>query len=113
MLTGLTSAMYLDESDPSNPREIDSLDIAESDQELGKSLRQSGLYIKARGGSFVKVDIPKDCIAFQIGEVCVATTVVCALGPPLTVLCAGSANRFEGPAGGYTSPSQGRCRAGL
>jgi len=50
-LTGLTSALYTRECKPcSNP------DAA------------CGLYIKNRKGEEVKVAIPEDCIAFQIGE---------------------------------------------
>jgi hypothetical protein len=28
----------------------------------------AGLYIRARSGKMVKVNIPKDCLAFQTGE---------------------------------------------
>ncbi|KAK9370557.1 hypothetical protein V1509DRAFT_616164 [Lipomyces kononenkoae] len=55
-LTGLTSAMYLDEvNDPT--------------QELDKSPDpEAGLYIRSRNGEIVKVAIPRDCLAFQTGE---------------------------------------------
>ena len=57
-LTGLTSAMFLDESDPSSPP-----------QELPSSPDPTaGLYIHSRSGSTVKVNIPRDCLAFQTGE---------------------------------------------
>ncbi|RAH45750.1 uncharacterized protein BO95DRAFT_413788 [Aspergillus brunneoviolaceus CBS 621.78] len=62
-LTGLTSAMFVDEADqdlaaPQNPLE-----------ELAASPDPSaGLYIKSRTGQIVKVNIPRDCLAFQTGE---------------------------------------------
>lgn len=62
-LTGLTSAMFVDESttplnDPTKPL-----------YELPKSPSPSaGLYIRSRGGETVKVNIPRDCLAFQTGE---------------------------------------------
>lgn len=55
-ITGLTSALFIDESKgithdlPSNPDP------------------QSGLYIRNRHNEIVKVNIPKDCIAFQTGS---------------------------------------------
>ncbi|KAI9100491.1 hypothetical protein DFS34DRAFT_487814 [Phlyctochytrium arcticum] len=60
MLTGLTSAMYMDETDPSSPRPLDSLPPTDSPS--------PGLYIKTRSGEFTHVAIPADCLAFQIGE---------------------------------------------
>lgn len=54
-ITGLTSAMYLDENQPDVELET-----------VGDA--KSGLYIKNRGGNMVKVDIPRDCLAFQTGE---------------------------------------------
>ncbi|ERF72137.1 hypothetical protein EPUS_02928 [Endocarpon pusillum Z07020] len=64
-LTGLTSAMFVDEStrplnnpDPSKP--IDELP--------GSPDPSSGLYIRSRGGQTVKINIPRDCLAFQTGE---------------------------------------------
>ncbi|KAK9312258.1 hypothetical protein V1522DRAFT_421711 [Lipomyces starkeyi] len=55
-LTGLTSAMYIDEVN--NPT-----------QELDKSPDpDAGLYIRNRDGEIVKVAIPRDCLAFQTGE---------------------------------------------
>lgn len=62
-LTGLTSAMFVDESathstDPTKPLD-----------ELPKSPDpSSGLYIRSRSGETVKVNIPRDCLAFQTGE---------------------------------------------
>ncbi|RKP09264.1 hypothetical protein THASP1DRAFT_14514, partial [Thamnocephalis sphaerospora] len=54
LLTGLTSAMYIDET--ADYRETEPTDP------------QAGLYIKKRSGQVVQVHIPKDYIAFQAGE---------------------------------------------
>ncbi|CDK28280.1 unnamed protein product [Kuraishia capsulata CBS 1993] len=54
-LTGLTSAMFLDETNPVLG-EIDNPDV------------QSGLYIRDRLGETVQVKIPQDCLAFQTGS---------------------------------------------
>ena len=51
-LTGLVSAMYLDE---------DGNVVANSDPD-------AGLYIRGRSSELIKVGIPEDHIAFQIGE---------------------------------------------
>lgn len=51
-LTGLCSAMFLDK----DGKEIDNPDP------------HSGLYVKSRQGQVVKAVIPKDCLAFQMGE---------------------------------------------
>lgn len=64
-LTGLTSAMFIDEAtalasspDPSKPLE-----------ELTTSPDpKAGLYIRSRTSDTVKVNIPRDCLAFQTGE---------------------------------------------
>ncbi|PYI24622.1 Clavaminate synthase-like protein [Aspergillus japonicus CBS 114.51] len=62
-LTGLTSAMFVDEADQN---------LADSGtplHELPASPDPSaGLYIKSRTGQIVKVNIPRDCLAFQTGE---------------------------------------------
>ncbi|KAI8836140.1 hypothetical protein BC829DRAFT_405877 [Chytridium lagenaria] len=64
MLTGLTSAMYVKDTDPTYTEiNISSLPAAEKGD-----LESSGLYIQSRGGEFIKVNIPRDCLAFQIGE---------------------------------------------
>lgn len=56
-LTGLTSAMFVDET-ASGPLE-----------ELPSSPSPSaGLYIQSRSGEVYKVSIPRDCLAFQTGE---------------------------------------------
>lgn len=73
-LTGLTSAMFLDEaaspptlpapSSPASPSP--SLPVL---PELPTSPDPSaGLYIRSRTGTIVKVNIPKDSLAFQTGE---------------------------------------------
>ncbi|CAI2173841.1 14936_t:CDS:2 [Funneliformis geosporum] len=54
-LTGLTSAMYVDERDPSYP-EIECPD------------KRTGLYIKNRNNEIIKPSVPKDCLVFQLGE---------------------------------------------
>lgn len=71
-LTGLTSAMFVDEAlaDPAVPKFEPSL--PETLQPLDE-LRVSpdpaaGLYIKSRTGETVQVKIPRDCVAFQTGE---------------------------------------------
>ena len=51
-LTGLTSAMYLDEEG----KETKNMDT------------DAGLYIKDRKGQIIKAAFPADCLAFQIGE---------------------------------------------
>lgn len=51
-LTGLASAMYFDASGEEIPCPDD----------------KAGLYVRMRNGETVKVKIPSDCIAFQIGE---------------------------------------------
>lgn len=57
-LTGLTSALYIDEGP--KPGEF---------QEKKENLLdpQAGLYIRSRTGENVKVSIPSDCLAFQSG----------------------------------------------
>ncbi|KAL2441744.1 hypothetical protein ABEF95_016341 [Exophiala dermatitidis] len=70
-LTGLTSAMFIDES-------LSNQDPAESEPgiiipNVGLELPSSpdpssGLYIVSRTGQICKVSIPRDCLAFQTGE---------------------------------------------
>lgn len=73
-LTGLTSAMFIDEE--ATPTAVPTLT---SPPESGASLPpltelpsspdpEAGLYIKSRTGETVQVKIPRDCIAFQTGE---------------------------------------------
>ncbi len=42
--------------------------VAKSTPEMKRLLQDAGLFIKSRDDSFIKVSIPEDCIAFQIGE---------------------------------------------
>lgn len=68
-LTGLTSAMFVDES-ASPPVVKPSADgslppLAELPTSPDP---KAGLYIKSRTGETVQVKIPRDCIAFQTGE---------------------------------------------
>lgn len=74
-LTGLTSAMFIDEKEVSPAVPRDAAASAGSGaslpplQELGASPDpEAGLYIKSRTGETVQVRIPRDCIAFQTGE---------------------------------------------
>ncbi|KAK1757358.1 hypothetical protein QBC47DRAFT_411479 [Echria macrotheca] len=65
-LTGLTSAMFIDEAQ-SLPVVTES--AADPLPELPASPDpKAGLYIKSRTGETVQVRIPRDCIAFQTGE---------------------------------------------
>ncbi|KAF7589850.1 hypothetical protein BBP40_003608 [Aspergillus hancockii] len=62
-LTGLTSAMFVDEAGGLQEEEGGVL------RELGVSPDpKAGLYIQSRTGEVVKVNIPRDCLAFQTGE---------------------------------------------
>ena len=72
-LTGLTSAMYIDESANSpavkestvngEPTSLPPLPF------LARPLDpSSGLYVRSRTGAITKVTIPADCLAFQTGE---------------------------------------------
>ena len=66
-LTGLTSAMFVDES--SSAPSLSSLSADSTLPELPRSPDPAaGLYIRSRTGEVVKVNIPKDCLAFQTGE---------------------------------------------
>jgi isopenicillin N synthase-like dioxygenase len=66
-LTGLTSAMFLDEA--ASPPTLDSASTKSILPELSQSPDPSaGLYIRSRTDEIVKVNIPKDCLAFQTGE---------------------------------------------
>ena len=64
-LTGITSAMYVDEQ--AHPPKLtgDFESLPELD---GPPDSRAGLYIQSRLGDVVKVDIPRDCLAFQTGE---------------------------------------------
>ncbi|PGH14203.1 hypothetical protein AJ79_03176 [Helicocarpus griseus UAMH5409] len=71
-LTGLTSAMFVDEE--ANPPSLSASNGTANNNnnnipELPKSPDpKAGLYIRSRTGQVVKVNIPKDCLAFQTGE---------------------------------------------
>ncbi|ROV95005.1 hypothetical protein VMCG_08335 [Cytospora schulzeri] len=74
-LTGLTSAMFVDESssssaDPSAPMFEPALPEALQplDELPASPDPEAGLYVKSRTGETVQVRIPRDCIAFQTGE---------------------------------------------
>lgn len=75
-LTGLTSALFIDEV--ANPPQLSKLDSQTQSGPL-PALRvlpslsvapdpDTGLYIHARDGTKTKVSIPHDCLAFQTGE---------------------------------------------
>ncbi|CZR68262.1 uncharacterized protein PAC_18161 [Phialocephala subalpina] len=71
-LTGLTSALFLDESAPlpsySNKAD-ESLQLSSSTLiSDAKPDPQAGLYIRSRAGEVIKVSIPSDCLAFQTGS---------------------------------------------
>lgn len=69
-LTGLTSAMYVDET--ANPPTLATSSSAEPPSPLPELAQppdpQTGLYIHSRAGAVTKVAIPRDCLAFQTGE---------------------------------------------
>ncbi|OJZ92642.1 hypothetical protein ASPFODRAFT_56215 [Aspergillus luchuensis CBS 106.47] len=67
-LTGLTSAMFVDE-EAHDPSSSTLEDKSSPLPELTTSPDpKAGLYIRSRTGQVVKVNIPKDCLAFQTGE---------------------------------------------
>lgn len=64
-LTGLTSAMFVDEA--AHPPQTGGAFLPL--QELARSPDpKAGLYIHSRTGQVVQVSIPRDCLAFQTGE---------------------------------------------
>ncbi|KAG9258272.1 uncharacterized protein F5Z01DRAFT_670920 [Emericellopsis atlantica] len=72
-LTGLTSAMFIDEA--ANPPTIAEQPSAGTGASLpplpelaASPDPEAGLYIKSRSGETYQVKIPRDCIAFQTGE---------------------------------------------
>lgn len=70
-LTGLTSAMFIDEhaTSPAVPSSLPSSGSLPPLTELPASPdAEAGLYIKSRSGETFQVKIPRDCIAFQTGE---------------------------------------------
>ena len=64
-LTGLTSALYVDES---SPLHAPSSPVRPLSKLASSPDPEAGLYIYSRTGSTTKVDIPADCLAFQTGE---------------------------------------------
>ena len=73
-LTGLTSAMFVDEGEAAAEPTMPEFEpaVPEALQPLGELTASpdpaAGLYIKSRTGATVQVKIPRDCIAFQTGE---------------------------------------------
>ncbi|KAK4097934.1 Clavaminate synthase-like protein [Parathielavia hyrcaniae] len=86
-LTGLTSAMFVDESQPESNPTVALPEIESAAAEAETSTEQpsvshlsplpeldsspdpaAGLYIKSRAGQTVQVRIPRGCVAFQTGE---------------------------------------------
>lgn len=70
-LTGLTSAMFIDEAahSPAIPSDVSEAVALPPLPELDASPDPAaGLYIHSRSGETVQVKIPRDCIAFQTGE---------------------------------------------
>lgn len=76
-LTGLTSAMFIDEAahPPSLPA-VDEKYLSPDGKMYSLTLPElptspdsnAGLYIRSRTDDIVKVNIPKDCLAFQTGQ---------------------------------------------
>lgn len=65
-LTGLTSAMFVDEAD--QPPQLDDNAFHPLKELDAPPDPNAGLYIHSRAGNVVKVKIPRDCLAFQTGE---------------------------------------------
>lgn len=63
-LTGLTSAMYVDE----DTQPINMANGVELDELPSAPDPAAGLYIKSRTGQIYKAGIPRDALAFQTGE---------------------------------------------
>jgi hypothetical protein len=68
-LTGLTSAMFVDESANPPGGSFSANSSVPPLPELASSPDpNAGLYIRSRAGETSKIAIPKDCLAFQTGE---------------------------------------------
>lgn len=68
-LTGLTSAMFVDEEAAGlEPGGGASSPVGALDELAASPDPRAGLYIQSRTGQTVQVKIPRDCIAFQTGE---------------------------------------------
>lgn len=63
LLTGLTSALYVYDT-----RLPEICPLEPSDPTTKDLIADGGLYIKSRHGELFKVEIPPNCLAFQIGE---------------------------------------------
>jgi isopenicillin N synthase-like dioxygenase len=61
-LTGLTSAMFVDENDKNSDKGSDIKELEACPDET------AGLYICDRRGALIQVNIPRDSIAFQTGQ---------------------------------------------
>ncbi|KAI9221934.1 hypothetical protein BC828DRAFT_50571 [Blastocladiella britannica] len=66
-LTGLTSAVYVRETTDPTTGALTVLEQVPPPED-------AGLYIRTRGGETVRVGIPKNCLAFQIGEALTKST---------------------------------------
>lgn len=110
-LTGLTSAMFVDEgtSDPAVPQFEPSLPEAlQPLEELAASPDPAaGLYIKSRAGETVQVKIPRDCIAFQTGEALERITGGRFKAVPHFVRGAKAGSKGKGSSSGSGSSSKG------
>lgn len=72
-LTGLTSAMFINESStpptiPPTPSDHTGASLPPLSELQTSPDPSAGLYIKSRSGETYQVKIPRDCIAFQTGE---------------------------------------------
>ncbi|KAI9730383.1 MAG: hypothetical protein M1834_005893 [Cirrosporium novae-zelandiae] len=67
-LTALTSAMLIDESTTLIPALEPNQPLTPLPELNTNPSPNAGLYIRSRSGSITKIDIPKDCLAFQTGE---------------------------------------------
>ena len=65
-LTGLTSAMFIDEA--AHPPHLPTTGFTPLPELAAPPDPRAGLYIHSRAGDVVKVAIPRDCLAFQTGE---------------------------------------------
>lgn len=69
-LTGLTSAMFIDEAKTSAavPKDTTASSLTPLEELASSPDPAAGLYIKSRSGETYQVRIPRGCIAFQTGE---------------------------------------------
>mmetsp|Transcript_37974 Transcript_37974/g.77293 ORF Transcript_37974/g.77293 Transcript_37974/m.77293 type:complete len:248 (+) Transcript_37974:789-1532(+) len=98
-LTGLVPAMFLD----SNGNEVPCPDPS------------AGLYIKSRSGDLVRVEIPPDALAFQVGETTqIHTGGILQATPHAVRGCSGgrSSGRSSGSGGSAASASAKKGRSG-